>query len=330
MGISEMTECSSGKQFPCNEQVLYHKPTVDDYTLHCFVENNLISNINVDFSCFRKGFLTDYYNEYKTYLESLAVKWIDFIEKNIFPRELCDTYKFQDSATFVGYANKDEFFKACLQERSKLTGRDETLICGGTTCCDNAETHQENLVCTNKSIDHSKGTWDYTVNNGTCTADCDISDLELKIFFNYVDESAKTGQVTVTAENDVTGMTTDEILASVVSRADDPVDVCILNTHPGQTCGFSYLDHAAGPQGDMTRVNSDNIRSANYCLEHECCTKSGNTYTCTAQTGGSCPANNTVFWFNYNQHAECLKVEVNNDGEVASETTGDEGAMASD
>jgi len=209
--ISEMTECSSGKKFPCNEEVLFHKPNVSDYSLHCFVENQLMSSINVDFSCFKKGFLTEYYNEYKNYLEATAIKWIAFIEKNIFPRELCDTMKFQDSETFVGYANKDEFFKSCLVERSKLTGRDETLICGGVTCCDNAETHQDNLVCTHSSIDHSKGTWAYTLTNGTCVLDCDISDLELAINFNYVLESAKTGETLVETENDVTGLTTSEM-----------------------------------------------------------------------------------------------------------------------
>jgi len=243
--------------------------------------------------------------------------------------ELCDTYKFQDSATFVGYANKDEFFKDCLVERSKLAGRDETLICGGTTCCDNAETHKENLVCTNRSIDHSKGAWAYTVTNGTCESDCDISDLELSIFFNYTDETAKTGQVTVEAENDVTGITTDEILTSMVSKADNPVDVCLLNTTPGQTCGFSYLDHASGPNGDMTRV-TENVRNAHYCLAQECCIKSGTNYTCQPQSGSSCPSNNTVFWFNYTQHAECLKVQVNNQGDVTSDTAGDEGAMPSE
>merc|ERR1711977_91663 len=193
--ISEATECSSGKKFPCNENVLYHKPNVDDYSLHCFVENKLMSSINVDFSCFKKGFMKDYYEEFRTYLETTAVKWIEFIEKNIWPRELCDTVKYQDTASFVGYDNKDKFLKACLQERSKLTGRDETLICGGTTCCDNAETLQENLVCTNKSIDHSKGSWAYSVTNQEgCTTDCEISDLELSIYFNYIDETAKTGQ----------------------------------------------------------------------------------------------------------------------------------------
>lgn len=302
--ISEMTECSSGKKFPCNEQVLYHKPNVGDYSLHCFVENQLMSSINVDFSCFKKGFLKDYYNEYKIYLEATATKWIDFIEKNIFPRELCDTHKFQDSNTFVGYANKDEFFKSCLQERSKLMGRDEIHICGGTTCCDNAETHKENLVCTNKSIDHSKGTWAYSLTDGTCESDCDIADLELSIYFNYVDESAKTGEITVDTENDVTGLTTNEILTSMVLKADNPVDVCLLNTTPGQTCGFSYLDNEAGPEGDKTRV-TDGARNAHYCVEHECCVKSGNDFTCQAQSGSSCPSNTTVFWFNKSQHSEC-------------------------
>merc|ERR1712159_357088 len=329
--ISEMTQCSSGKQFPCNEQVLFHKPSVDDYTLHCFVENQLISNINVDFSCFKNGFLKDYYAEYKAYLESLAVKWINFIEINIFPRLLCDTYKFQDTTSFTGFTNKEEFLKTCLQERSKLTGRDESLICGSTTCCDNAETHQDNLVCTNESIDHSKGSWQWSVTNGTCVSDCDIADLELSIYFQYTDESYKTGAVTVEAENDVTGMTTDQILASVVAKADDPVDVCLLNTHPGETCGFTYLDYAAGPDGTMTRVDENAATNAHYCLENECCVQSGNTSTCQAKTGSSCPTNTTVFWFNYSQHAECLKVQVNNDeGEVQNDVTGSEGAMPSE
>jgi len=205
------------------------------------------------------------------------------------------------------------------------------LICGGTTCCDNAETLQDNLVCTNKSIDHSKGSWAYSVTNQEgCTEDCDISDLELSIYFNYIDESAKTGQITVEAENDVTGMTTGDILSSMVAKADDPVDVCLLNTMPGQTCGFSYLDYAAGNDGDQTRTNDDAARNAHYCLEHECCVKSGNDYTCQPQTGSTCPANSTVVWFNYSQHAECLKVTANNDGEVTSETNGDEGAAPSE
>jgi len=302
--ISEMTECSNGKKHPCNEKVLYHKPNVDDFTLHCFQENNLMSSINVDFSCFKKGFLKDYYNEFRNYLEATAIKWIAFIEKNIFPRELCTAYKFQDSDTFVGYAGKDEFFKACLQERSKLEGRDETLICGGTTCCDNAETHRDNLTCTNMSIDHSKGAWASSVTTGECDSDCDISDLELSIYFNYNDESLKTGEVLIEAENDVTGMTTSEILSSMVSKVDNPVDVCLLNAQPGQTCGFSYLDNAAGPDGDKTRV-TDDVRNAHYCLEKECCVKSGNDFTCHPQTGNSCDANTTVFMFNKSQHKEC-------------------------
>jgi len=134
--------------------------------------------------------------------------------------------------------------------------------------------------------------------------DCDISDLELSIFFSYADESAKTGEITVNAENEVTGLTPSELLTSMVSKVDNPVDVCLLNTTPGQTCGFSYLDNDAGPNGDLTRVNGD-VRNARYCLERECCIKSGNNYTCQAQSGSSCPANTTVFWFNKNQHAEC-------------------------
>jgi len=95
----------------------------------------------------------------------------------------------------------------------------------------------------------------------------------------------------------------------MVLKVDNPVDVCLLNTQPGQTCGFSYLDYTAGPDGDLTRV-TDEVRNAHYCLERECCVKSGNYFTCEAQTYSSagysqCSASTTVFWFNKSQHAEC-------------------------
>jgi len=307
--LGEITQCSHGQDFPCKETVLAHHPATQDGTLHCFIENKLVSDLNIDFKCFKNALVSEYYNEYKNFLVQTAQKWIDIIEEKVFPGKICQSYKYADSSTYEAFTSIQNFKDLCANETGKADeDRNDVNMCGVQNCCDTAE-DVTTLVCVSEVIDDAKGTWGHTLTGGNCpeTNECYIDDLELKISFDYANPVV-TGEIDIAAESStIVRLTQLEILAKLQENASDRTTVCQANTSALQSCGLTI------PADDAQKFTSG---SAHYCMPNECCQRNSDdnhvciTHTSTTSYGTttySCSNDNTEFWFNNDMYAKCLE-----------------------
>merc|ERR1712048_582742 len=264
--LAKATTCSNNVPFPCDETVLAHHPSKAMGSLHCFTETTEQADISIDHECFRGALLKEYYVEYKNFLEQLAIKWTRLLGLEVWPGEKCFSYQAESAGVETNaYTNLNDFFAACEANKLITDGsRDDEPLCGSMNCCNNYNTHT--LPCVDKRVDTTRGYWKYEIHGGNCSGDlCTIEDLQLDIKFHF---NGKSDVIDVQAENRTfVGLSVADILTKLIAKGNDPKDFCKLNKEPGKVCGINHIN--AGDEFHSGHLH--------YCMEDECCVKSGKT-----------------------------------------------------
>jgi hypothetical protein len=297
--LGEITQCTSGEQFPCDETILAHHPKEEQGSLHCFTENHMTGDMTVSHRCFGGALQKTYFLEYKAFLISIARKWTQLLEEKIWPGMKC--FKYGYDVNTQQFDSEGEFFNACQHqvELGDDDSRDDALLCGTSRCCNNYQSFT--LQCFDERPDHSKGFWREIVQGGACnemTDMCSIEDLTINIAFHY--NGNIHNEININAENrTVVNLTDQDILSKMQEAATDPSALCLMTQAPEMSCGL----HNLGAAGDYSSGE------AHYCQVNECCmphVHNGHTsYQCELADGNRCPAD-TYFKFNAVEHGECM------------------------
>lgn len=303
----EMTECTNGRQFPCDETLLAHHPSGKHQTLDCFRQKKITGVINIEHKCFEGTLTQSYFNIYVARSIQTAEKWIKVLGEKVFPGRKCRGYlrgpDSQGSAKV--FADSDEASVACANFPAKYN---EEQICGKANCCDQAfvqggalntgwmlQLNHSGATGEDCPVDDVKGAWKLITKGDVCTTEqCDLSTFKLKIVWRYAAEyknGVRSDEISITTGNDVVvGMTDTEMIDGLTKAGRLAKDICKVNRRLEKRCGVS-----------------EDKQTVHYCQKSECCMPDGTTgnHKCRSNNGNNCSSRSNLM-YKFSKFAACL------------------------